>query len=133
MDLGELTDRLLDRDTVRHGLERLAGSLPSRDAVRARTADLPAAARRWLPGPREPAWSDALTARNLAIFGFGLALGAGLAAVLSPRSGPALRRDLIDRLRRLREAGPGGTSVPPARRATRHDGNGTGIRPDLSH
>ncbi len=133
MDLGQLTDRLPDRDTVRHGLERLAGSLPSRDAVRARTPDLPAAARRWLPGQRKPAWSDALTARNLAIFGVGMALGAGLAAVLTPRSGPALRRDLIDRIRRLREAGSGAASVPPARRATRHDGNGTGIRPDLSH
>lgn len=132
MDLGELSDELPDRDALRRGFERVAGGLPSRDDVRSRVSDLPTTARGWLPRRHEPVWSDALNARNLAVLGVGIAIGAALAALLSPRSGPALRRDLIARLQRLREAGPRGNDAPSTR-PTRDDGNGTGARTDLDH
>lgn len=132
MNLGELSDKLPDRDAIRRELEHLVGQLPSRGEVRARVSDLPATAKRWLPSRHEPVWSDGLTAKNVAVFSVGMALGAGLAALLSPRSGPALRRDLIARVQRLRTAGVGGESAPP-KRPPHDDGHGAGTRPDLSH
>ena len=133
MNIHEITDRIPDRDTIRRELEHLAEMLPTRRELRARASELPAAAQRWLPGRHEPVWSDALTARSLAVFGIGMALGAGLAALLSPRSGPALRRELIDHVRRLREtAGLGGDSSAPER-APREADNGSGPRANLSH
>lgn len=133
MSLEDMLNRLPDRDAIRRELERFADKLPSRGDVRDRMSDVPAAAQRWMPRRHEPTWSDALTARSLAVFGVGMALGAGLTALLSPRSGPALRRDLIERVRRLREqADLGGNGASPARGA-RKDGHGAGARPDLSH
>ena len=132
MNLGELSDKLPDRDNLRREFENFVGGLPSRDDVRSRVSDLSTTARRWLPRRHEPVWTDALTARNLAVFGVGIAIGAALAALLSPRSGPALRRDLIARVQRLREARLRGGAAPPTR-PTRNDGNGTGARTDLSH
>lgn len=131
MDLGDITDRIPDRDDLRRELQHLTERMPSGHDVRSRMAELPASARRWVPGRHEPTWSDALTLRSLALFGVGMALGAGLAALLSPRSGPTLRRDLIHRVRRLREEGvgrEGGHGGPP-----RGNGPGTDPRPDLSH
>ncbi len=137
MNIDEITDRLPDRDAIRRELEHLAGKLPSRRELRARVSELPGAAQRWLPRRHEPVWTDAITARSLAVFGVGMALGAGLAALLSPQSGPALRRELIERVQRLRETtGLGGASAgesPSADRASRDDGNGAGTRPDFSH
>lgn len=132
MNLGELSDKLPDRDGLRREYERFVGALPSRDDVHSRVSNLPTTARRLLPRRHEPAWTDALTARNLAVFGVGMAIGAGLAALLTPRSGPALRRDLIARVQRLREAGPRVGGAPPTR-PMRDDGPGTGARTDLSH
>ena len=134
MNLEEIMNRLPDRDAIRRELEHFAEKLPTRRDVRDRVSDLPAAAQRWMSRRHEPAWSDALTARSLAVFGVGMALGAGLAALLSPRSGPALRRDLIERVRRLRDqaADLGGDGASSAR-ASREDAHRTGVRPDLSH
>lgn len=133
MDLEELTNRLPDRKAIRRELERFADKLPSGRDVRERVSNLPAAAQSWMPRRHEPAWSDALTARNLAVFGVGMALGAGLAALLSPRSGPALRRDLIERVHRLRDQVDIGGDGASSTRGSRGDGHGPGARPDLSH
>jgi hypothetical protein len=132
MNLEELLNRLPDRETIRRELEHLAEKLPSRRDMRDRVSEVPAAAQRWMPRRHEPTWSDALTGRSLAVFGAGMALGAGLAALLSPRSGPALRRDLIERVRRLRDQADLG-HTPPSQRSARDDGHGMGTRPDLSH
>lgn len=132
MDLGELADRFPDRDAIRRELERLADRVPSHQAVRNRVSEFPAAAQRWLPGRREPAWSDTLTVRSVATFGAGMALGAALTALLNPRSGPALRRDLIERVHHLREAGLGRQSVSRANPEPGDD-DGAGTRLDLSH
>lgn len=132
MNLEELSDKLPDRDTLRREFGHFVDGLPSRDDVRARVSDLPTTARNWLPGRHEPVWTDTLTTGNLVVLGIGIAIGAGLAALLSPRSGPALRRDLIARVQHLRKAGPHGDGAPPTK-PTREDANGTGVRADLSH
>lgn len=127
MNLAELADKLPHRDEIRREIGHLADGLPSAGEVRSRVSELPSRARGWLPHRREPAWTDALSARNLAVFGVGLAVGAGLAALLSPRSGPALRRDLIAaRVQRLREPRPRVDGAPPT-------SNGAGAPADLSH
>jgi len=84
-------------------LEIVRDHLPDRRDLRRAARRLPAPARRWTPGLSEPAWRAVVTPRSLAVFGAGVVLGAGLTALLSPRSGPANRRQLARGARQLRD------------------------------
>lgn len=77
--------------------------LPDGRDLRRAARHLPRTARRWTPGLHEHAWWAVVSPGTLAVFGTGLALGVGLTAFLSPRSGPALRRDVARGARRARD------------------------------
>ncbi len=66
-------------------IEDILSSLPSKEEI----ADA-------LAGRTHNTGGDVLTA--LGIFGTGMLLGAGLALLLTPKSGQDLRRDLVERL-----------------------------------
>ena len=66
----------------------------------------------------KPSTSDRLLG-TLSIFGVGLLVGAGAALLLAPKSGHALRADLGDRLRNLRNDE---AELPEPAEATTSDG-----------
>lgn len=51
---------------------------------------------------------------TLSIFGVGLLVGAGVALLLAPKSGQALREDLGDRLRKIRSDKEDSPELPEA-------------------